>query len=482
MRGFPIARSSRRCLDQKSRAIFIKEKKKKNRANPPRTPSCRSDPTTSDYSPSRLFDNPSLPASTGFVHIYRLITGMSIEIPEGLTELLQSFTVEVLRNQPRDLLEFALQYFTQLKDNETKEAAFGNDQNSAPRSGKAVNFIDEAMQIDSENGEEEEEDDDDEEFIAPVINRFIRRASVCAEAFNPDEDEEDKEPRVTYPKTDEQRQRLQEACRDILLFKNLDPEEISQVLDAMFEKFCTEGEHIIDQDDDGDNFYVIESGTFNIFVKVDGIEKLVGCYDNRGSFGELALMYNTPRAATIIATSPGALWCLDRLTFRRIIVKNNAKKRKLYEAFIETLPLLTSLETSERMKVVDVLSTRVYNDSQQIIAQGDLADCFYIVESGQVRITMKRSRMTKKDQEEEEVEIATCTRGQYFGELALVTNKPRAASAYAVGSVKCLVMDVQAFERLLGPCMDIMKRNIANYEEQLQSLFGSSPEIEQPSA
>lgn len=92
---------------------------------------------------------------------------MSIEIPEGLTELLQSFTVEVLRNQPRDLLEFALQYFTQLKDNETKEAAFGNDQNSAPRSGKAVNFIDEAMQIDSENGEEEEDDDDDddEEFI-----------------------------------------------------------------------------------------------------------------------------------------------------------------------------------------------------------------------------------------------------------------------------------------------------------------------------
>lgn len=45
---------------------------------------------------------------------------------------------------------------------------------------------------------------------------------------------------------------------------------------------------------------------------------------------------------------------------------------------------------------------------------------------------------TKKEQEEEDVDIATCSRGQYFGELALVTNKPRAASAYAVGSVKCL--------------------------------------------
>lgn len=45
---------------------------------------------------------------------------------------------------------------------------------------------------------------------------------VCAEPLNPDEDDEDTEPRVVHPKTDEQRCRLQEACRDILLFKTLD--------------------------------------------------------------------------------------------------------------------------------------------------------------------------------------------------------------------------------------------------------------------
>lgn len=92
---------------------------------------------------------------------------MSIEIPPGLTELLQSFTVEVLRNQPRDLLDFALQYFTQLRESASTQASTGDEQNPAPRPGKAVNFIDEAMQIDSENGEEEEgeDDDDDEEFM-----------------------------------------------------------------------------------------------------------------------------------------------------------------------------------------------------------------------------------------------------------------------------------------------------------------------------
>lgn len=56
--------------------------------------------------------------------------------------------------------------------------------------------------------------------------------------------------------------------------------------------------------------FLSDRGTFDIYVKCDGVGRCVGNYDNRGSFGELALMYNTPRAATITATSPGALWGL----------------------------------------------------------------------------------------------------------------------------------------------------------------------------
>ncbi|XP_025902203.1 cAMP-dependent protein kinase type II-beta regulatory subunit [Nothoprocta perdicaria] len=407
---------------------------------------------------------------------------MSISIPAGLTELLQGFTVEVLRSQPADLLDFALQYFGRLKE-EAAAAAREREREAGGRAGheraRGVNFAQEPARSDSESGEEEAAAA--AAFPAPTINRFTRRASVCAEAYNPDEEEDDTETRIIHPKTDDQRNRLQEACKDILLFKNLDPEQMSQVLDAMFEKQVEGGEHVIDQGDDGDNFYVIDRGTYDIYVKCDGVGRCIGTYDNRGSFGELALMYNTPRAATIIATSPGAIWGLDRVTFRRIIVKNNAKKRKMYEKFIGSLPFLKSLEVSERLKVVDVIGTKVYKDGEQIIAQGDMADSFFIVESGEVRIIMKRKG--KQDVEENgAVEIARCSRGQYFGELALVTNKPRAASAFALGTVKCLVMDVQAFERLLGPCMEIMKRNIANYEEQLVALFGTNMDIADPSA
>lgn len=55
---------------------------------------------------------------------------------------------------------------------------------------------------------------------------------------------------------------------------------------------------------------IISRGVYDIVVQKDGAGVCVGKYDNKGSFGELALMYNTPRAATIIATQEGALWGL----------------------------------------------------------------------------------------------------------------------------------------------------------------------------
>lgn len=55
-----------------------------------------------------------------------------------------------------------------------------------------------------------------------------------------------------------QKKRNKEQALAELTLHPTPQEEMSQVLDAMFEKFCVDGEHIIDQDDDGDNFYVIE--------------------------------------------------------------------------------------------------------------------------------------------------------------------------------------------------------------------------------
>lgn len=374
---------------------------------------------------------------------------MSFEIPDGLTDLLQGFTVAVLRDKPTDLYQFASEYFNNLYENTV--------QKRAPVVSKGVSFgsDDEPMQTDS-----------DEEPEPPRAS-FGRRKSVAAERYNPSDDEDDTE-KVLYPKSDDQRKRLSEAVQHILLFRSLDPEQMQDVIDAMFERKVVPGDHVIDQGDDGDNFYVIDSGQYDIYVKIDDKDKLVGNYDNKGSFGELALMYNMPRAATIVATSEGTLWAMDRSTFRRIVLKNAYNKRKMYESLLEKVPILSTLTTYERMSVADALCTRTFADGQLIIKQNDDAKCMYFIEDGEVKIVIT--------QDNQEVELTRCKPGGYFGELALVTHNPRAASAYSVGTTKCAELNVDAFERLMGPCMDIMKRNIDSYEEQLEQVFGSKPE------
>lgn len=81
----------------------------------------------------------------------------------------------------------------------------------------------------------------------------------------------------------------------------------------------------------------------------------------------------------------------------------------------------------------------------------------YFVEQGAVRVTI-----TKDGREEE---VAQQTKGQYFGEMALIENTPRSASVYAIGKCKVAFIERSSFERLLGPCLDIMKRNIEHYKQ-----------------
>jgi len=73
----------------------------------------------------------------------------------------------------------------------------------------------------------------------------------------------------------------------------------------------------------------------------------VHTYEHKGSFGELALLYNMPRAATIKAKSDGLLWAMDRQIFRRIVLKSAFKKRKMYEELIEVVPMLKTLQVKK---------------------------------------------------------------------------------------------------------------------------------------
>ncbi|XP_003739419.1 cAMP-dependent protein kinase type II regulatory subunit [Galendromus occidentalis] len=371
------------------------------------------------------------------------------DVPPELTNLLMEFTVSVLVERPEDILAYAAKYFTNLHEQRSASTNGGSQQNV-------------------ENDEAIYSDEDEPE--PPPPTRFNRRKSVFAEHYDPAEDEDDEAHRIIHPKSDEQREILAMAVKNILLFRSLDASQMQDVLDAMFERRVVPNEIVIQQGDDGDYFYVIQSGTYNIFVRnpTTGDNMNVGKYENHGSFGELALLYNQPRAATIQATTDGSLWAMNRQTFRRIVLKSAHKKRVVYEKLLESVPMLSSLNAYERMNLCDALMPKEFKEGDCIIKQGDSADGMYFLEDGTVSIRVR------SEGSEEEKEISRFTNGTYFGELSLITHKPRAASVYACSDVKTAFLDVEAFERLLGNCVEIMKRNITHYEEQLVAILGST--------
>ncbi|XP_016968021.1 cAMP-dependent protein kinase type II regulatory subunit isoform X1 [Drosophila biarmipes] len=365
-----------------------------------------------------------------------------IQVPEELKEVLLQFSISFLVEQPPDVIDYAVEYFTKL-------------QAERPSVSHTDHSTDDQLSVNSQDADAE-----------PPVMASSRRKSVFAEAYDPEADDDDDGATAVFPKTDEQRARLVESVKNVLLFRSLEKEQMNQVLDAMFERKVQPGDYIIRQGDDGDNFYVIESGVYKVFIN----DKHINTYNHTGLFGELALLYNMPRAATVQAETSGLLWAMDRQTFRRILLKSAFRKRKMYEELLNSVPMLKALQNYERMNLADALVSKSYDSGERIIKQGDAADGMYFIEEGTVSVRM--------DQDDAEVEISQLGKGQYFGELALVTHRPRAASVYATGGVvKLAFLDVKAFERLLGPCMDIMKRNIDDYESQLVKIFGSKNNI-----
>ena len=185
-----------------------------------------------------------------------------------------------------------------------------------------------------------------------------------------------------HEKSPEQSQKLLDLLEGAALLKYLDPSSKLTVVRALFSKTEPAGTDVIKQGDEGDLFYILESGSADVFIKKGDAEaKQVFQYSAGAVFGELALMYGEPRAATVTATSECVLWCLDRSTFKNIMMKQNNEQYGVVK-FLDKLPILKPLSTFERSRFAEALTEVNFSAGQTVIKQGDAGDCCYIVKSG----------------------------------------------------------------------------------------------------
>lgn len=292
----------------------------------------------------------------------------------------------------------------------------------------------------------------------PQNYNYSRRTSVSAESMSPNDVDDKSWTPPQHPKSDDQFARLRKAVSPNFLFSHLEEEQTTQVLQALKEKpIPAKGIRVIEQGDVGDYFYIVEKGTFEIYVNpsghigtdADGMGHKVATIGSGGSFGELALMYNAPRAATVVSTEPSTLWQLDRVTFRRILMDNAFQRRKMYADFLSEVPLLKGLNDYERSKIADALDTQSLPAGEVIIREGDIGESFFILESGEAEVFKQGN----------DAPLTSYKRGDYFGELALLDDKPRAASVISKSAVKLATLGKEGFQRLMGPVEDVLRRN-----------------------
>lgn len=289
--------------------------------------------------------------------------------------------------------------------------------------------------------------------------------SVSAEVFGKFNRQEDYVPPV-YEKSEAQAKAISEKMENIFLFSSLSPIDKKKILQAVQAVQRKAGDVIIKEGDDGDNFYIVESGVLSCtkFLKPDDAQPtFLKEYAPGESFGELALLYNAPRAATITCKSEACeLWSLDRNTFNNIVKQAVQKKREKYDDFLEKVEILKCMERYERTKIADAFKEQWFEAGDYIIRQGDQEgrEFFMIIEGTCVAtMTMEPGKPAQTVKEYQP--------GDYFGERSLLKNTPRAANVVAQSQVCVVSLDRQAFKRLMGPLEEILARNEDEYKKFL---------------
>lgn len=389
-----------------------------------------------------------------------------MSLSTGYATILNDLNRDVLRAQPTDPLQFCANWFNNRLAEERKSVlakqsdtaglapdvnmSGANSPSPAPAAAAAsagqagvfssANPFGGASVTPAASFLAPEDDDDDEEyyeaaFTPPPAFNLGRRTSVSAESLVPGSsahEEIKNSVKTVIPKSDSQLSRIEKATQGNLLFRHLEEDQYKDVLLAMKEVRVEAGKAVIEQGAQGDFFYVVEEGTLDVYIRPapefsrassigstntdDGPqtstnshlgEKKVS-YGPSASFGELALLYAQPRAATVLSTSPCILWALDRVTFRSILMETNNRRREMYESFIKEVPLFEHLSASERAKISDALELKTYEAGQEIVKQGERGTEFYVIVEGEAEVR-------KKTLDREEETVGKLGKGDYFG-------------------------------------------------------------------
>jgi CRP-like cAMP-binding protein len=117
---------------------------------------------------------------------------------------------------------------------------------------------------------------------------------------------------------------LRETLKKVDFFYSLNMGDLDQLVQVLKKRKAEKKEQIIKQGEIGDKFYLIASGEFSVHVKKGGMgsPQKVASLGQADFFGEMALVTELPRTATVICEEAGELFVLYKKDFKKILLQN----------------------------------------------------------------------------------------------------------------------------------------------------------------
>jgi len=285
---------------------------------------------------------------------------------------------------------------------------------------------------------------------------------------------------------------LNYALMNTVVFRELDAAVRDRVARSMTRLATPKDHRLIAEGDAGDELYLVQDGIFTVSYLKDGAEVIVNKKAAGDVFGEIALMFETPRTATVTAKTAGTVWVLTRDDFRahvrraaeaETMTMDGAKRT---EVFLNSVPVLASLDAGTTARLAEALRRRDFPAGARILEQGapcvtrETDDAFFIIVDGEAVVTVDDGEAVETNAFPNGTNVANrLFRGDFFGESAVDDGATRAATVTAAGpgDLRCLALDRENLVKLLGSLRSVMREEKApqNVQRRMAALKGETP-------
>lgn len=258
----------------------------------------------------------------------------------------------------------------------------------------------------------------------------------------------------------------------VVQLTDFSPEALGELADLIGVRAARAGAILMRQGQVGDTFFILVRGRARVIVEdATGEERLAARLGPGDAFGEAALLRHEPRSATVYLEEDSHLLALERETFATFLrghrdLLESVFNRQADLALVREVPIFAHLSGGQVTALCRRFQPRKAPAGEAVVRQGEAGDCFYLIRSGSFEV---------RHREGEDVEVvATLTRGDYFGEIALLRDVPRTASVVALDEGEVLELDRESFRTLLSGTVG--KRLVKRTEQRLDALAASRTE------